>query len=1148
MLDLPAPPPASKTEDEMGGKRQRSEEFYDKKNVPSDDAPIEDLVDFWKRQNFITDSHPNKIKPSEKTLARLIEAIKEKPENIPNLLTLLPINEETAAFVKDIYDIQNLNVDESQRESIKKWLKFKSPYFSDELFAEALNAKDHKTYKTVGKEEELRALAKVDWERTESLLQKLEADKSNPRTAFYAKRLIYQRAIEKEDAATVEKYRKEFQKIVENKTATGIERDDALEALVRNKEWKNHEDWYLSLFEDETLLELNLGDRTTTNPLDGIVYKNPDKWIPIMTKLVGNENRNVHNAAVQALVQFQNQSARKDALLPLLPWLTNPEWAKDNGMGRHRLIQSFDFVDIPEGVLSLIWIVGNDETYADWAADSLAKYKDPRAVPAIKAALAKSKDEDERKRFLNGLIASGGLNDDEQAAAVETYAEKISTPEGFKYIEETYNFDEENIPPLQISIGKYLAEQTEPSEGLIRLLIEQQKVLQKEKPEVAKILSGIMSKWQGRLIDLEMLNRIADGKADAETIVGALARRTELKKRVSSELYVLRGKSGLASGVAACLLEDENDIVSAFHNENAETQSGTLACARLLRKPLPVREVGALLDSPNKLLALAAERYLESEDSLEARKLVLTHHKGEAVILGARDSFNPAKKTEFSPMLVNLFASVNNSYANSLHPEKTAFVEIDKFEDKLRNEIKTNADLQEVYTIFPSYIVRVYRDRVVFTWLENDARYREGILKKKEFDELKQFLDASKLEETPPIFGGCHHNCGIFEYARFNRDGGRRFFAYTGFESFIGIWAEFQTLRESESMKLRYYLSDKIKGLEVLLTDKQFQPRAIWKNGDDFRVLVSDEERKAQIEDEIGKLDKIDDENEDLDYEIKGKNARQRRIDRAFEHYEWREFKDGKLGARVNEPVEIPFLRDKLAFPGAQNLSDNDSVWQSKSGNYEIRAGEYNTGGLWKTNRSEQIEFKKGVYAKPIVSGNWVVAAKADVDWSAPNYVVRVNLRTGKESKINLPPAEEFNPVAYVPAHNKILLYRGKEAYPTANPVAAEYYLLDADTGKIESVKGEFQPLMLQTFHSLQPTGKPNEFWAAIYNRAKNETAVGRYDAKNFTFNSILKLPEILLDSMDVWVSEKEAKIYFIYEGDFAAESHLLALPLPEDK
>ena len=442
-----------------------------------------------------------------------------------------------------------MNFDEEWRKEIRDWLKYKSKYFSDELLAEARQAKDHKTYGSVIKEKELRALAKVDWEKAESLLESLEDNSNNPLTAIFAKRLIYENAIEEEDSSKIEKYIKEFQKIVADKNASGRERDEALDALIDNKEWEGSDEWFVDLFEDETLLELELEDRMITNPLNRIVGKNPDKWIPVIAKLVGNKNRAIHNASVEALVQFQNRNARKDALEPLLPWISNPDWAKENSMGRLRLIQSMGNIDMPESILPLIWAVENDKYYAEWAADSLIKYKDPRAIPALKIGLEKTKREDARPNFYRALLASGGLSVDEQLKAVEDYAEKISTPEGYKEIEETFYYSYGEVLPLQISLGKFLAKQSEPDEGLILGAIELQKVLQKEKPEVARVLSGIMTKWEGRLVDLEMLRKISEGKADIETIVGAFVGAVQLNERVPNALYAMRGKIGLPGAI-----------------------------------------------------------------------------------------------------------------------------------------------------------------------------------------------------------------------------------------------------------------------------------------------------------------------------------------------------------------------------------------------------------------------------------------------------------------------------------------------------------------------------------------------------------------------------------------------------------------------
>ncbi len=1127
LLDLPAPPPYSAPDDvEESGeeKTPRSEEFYKKENVPPDDAPIVDLIDFWTRQNAITAAHPNKIKPSDETLQRLIESLNDKPENLTNVLNLLSVDEEIAAKVKEIFDNSGQTFDEDWRTKVKAWLKFKSKYYSDELYAEAVGAKDHKTYNSVINEKELRALAKVDWEKAEPLLRRFETDSSNPRTAFLAKRLIYEHAIKTENSSESEKYRSEFQKIVEDKNSPSRDRDAAFDALNQNEDWQGSNDWYVSLLSDSTLLELEFGGNEVAHPLNYIAQKNPEKWIPILAKLVGNANPAIHNAAVNGLVQFQIKSARKDALAPLLPWISNPDWAKDMSMGRLRLIQSMDEIDMPESVLPLIWVVENDEDYAKYAAEVLVKYKDARAIPALKSALAKTEREDDRPYFYRALIASGGFSVDEQMSAIEIYAEAISTPEGYEKVEKAYfSFDE--ALPLQISLGKYLANQNEPEENLILRAIERQKVLQKEKPEVAKILSEIMTKWQGRIVDLEILRKISDGKADIETISGALDRRFELKERVENDLYAMRGKSGLAGALAACLLMEDNNILSAFRSQDAEKQLGTMACARLIRAELPVNEVGVYLNSENKLFALAAERYLESEDSPEARKLVWAKHPNEALLLGARESFDPA--------------NVSSSYSDNFN----------KIENELRREVLEDDNLQQIFSL-GAHRIRIYEDKIVYRWNLDKARYRERILKKEEFDAFHRQVFEMNIYNRPPVRGDCHHNCASDEFVILNRNGGRRLYMFTAFYRLKPYYDLFENLQTKDA-KLHYNLSDKIKGLEVILADENFSPRAIWKKGDDFRVLIEDEIRKNQIKDEIEQSDSADYKNEELDYEDKERRSFERKTQREVEHFEWKKLENGKLADAVSEPVEVPFLRDKLTFPAIKDLNSNESIWQAKTGNYEIRAGEYSKGGLWKVNRAERIQIKDGLYAFPFVSGNWVVAAKTVGSWASPNDVVRINLQTNKEYKVNISPADNFNPVGFIPAHNKVLLYRAKDNYgnfdkkDNPSPETPEYYLLDAATGKTELVKGEFRPLIQQNFRPLQSTGNSNEFWAAIYDRDKNQTDIGRYDEKNFAFETVLIVPDISLDSMDIWVDETHGKVYFIYKGSYFGESHLLSLPLP---
>jgi hypothetical protein len=118
------------------------------------------------------------------------------------------------------------------------------------------------------------------------------------------------------------------------------------------------------------------------------------------------------------------------------------------------------------------------------------------------------------------------------------------------------------------------------------------------------------------------------------------------------------------------------------------------------------------------------------------------------------------------------------------------------------------------------------------------------------------------------------------------------------------------------------------------------------------------------------------------------------------------------------------------------------------------------------------------------------------------------------------------------------LLGRGG-ALGQAGPGAINY-LLDPETGTVQQARGEFRPLTEEFGRELQPSGNPNEFWAAIPDEQKKVTRFGRYDSKNFVFTPLVELPELILRSGDFWVDETAGKIWFTYRG------HLLRMPLPK--
>lgn len=102
LLNLPAPAPPNPLVD--NNLRRRTEEFFDKSKPPKDDAPLEDLLDYWKHQNQFDPKFTYAPKISEESLKRILSEIEKDPEKLSDYLNVLPKNEETAEMVKRFYD------------------------------------------------------------------------------------------------------------------------------------------------------------------------------------------------------------------------------------------------------------------------------------------------------------------------------------------------------------------------------------------------------------------------------------------------------------------------------------------------------------------------------------------------------------------------------------------------------------------------------------------------------------------------------------------------------------------------------------------------------------------------------------------------------------------------------------------------------------------------------------------------------------------------------------------------------------------------------------------------------------------------------------------------------------------------------------
>lgn len=1213
MLDLPAPPPPNPFYRPVIS--ERSADFFDKKTPPADNASLEDVLAYWKHQNQFDSKYTYVPKPSPKTLARLMDEVEKKPELLSELIDAFPEAPETAELVKRLYDeeIREPKFDSSWREEVKKWLTYRSNYFSNELYQMANQAGDTDDYVT--NQNEVLALARVDWEKAKPILDRMLGDSNQPVSQTLARWAYYQHALKTNDTFEIEKYRRELQETVENKSAGDGNRDLAMDALVEAGDFPGRDDWYYSLLEDETLYELRVNGQVYTGLTTIINHSPDDKYVAKMIELAGSSSPAVRNAAVRNLSTLLDADiAKKNPAIirALLPWLDNPKWAKEVSGERARVVAALRQFVMPESVPGLIAMLNEKELqeisvamtntnsysrpttgnynapvrsqkvevypYRSHAIAALATQKSPQAAAALRQVLP-FVESWERQTTIRAILVSNGFSLAEQIDALEETAKNVdeqlrsmpvNTVSNMNTSSSTYYEDEPmvlmsrttnvntasystgNYTPgdLRSELGSQLVALEEPSEELVKAVISRIEFHEKKNPPIASALRQIVQNWNGAAINALLLRDLRDGKSNMQAIVKLLILRKELREKQPNDVSDIRAGNQTALGISACLLEQTAEYDAILDGGGDEAKIATLACARLIRGALPVAKVAAQLKSQNKLLVLAAERYLESEDSPEARAIVLERHPNEAKILGARTAFtinNDA--TKFNPMVAPLFASVDNLYEKFPPYFFYDYTDDKGLEKRLQAEVTTNAELFGIYS-YDSNFVRIYADKAVYSWQDDPARYRERVLSAEEFDALKNFLAAQRVDELAPFLSPCD-DCSVKELLMLGKAGGRR--VYVKAEPLPQFFVELEAIFEeyrTQPAQIHYYFEKSVPGSEVLFAAENQKAAAVWKNGADFRVLIDDliarkqNEKEAETNNEFSLYD--EDSEEPPTPERKAELDRQRieylqkARQKAYGSYTWYKFDKTKLLDPVAQPDSIEFipLPDNTGFP------PSEQQWKARGGGVEVRTtGE----ALYRIKGGQMTKIGNGYYYRPLVTpnGRWAISVKfARGEESSEAGVVRINLLTGREYKLALESDYGLpQPVAYIAPLNKVLLLASYGESEMSGVRNGQLFLLDPETGTAQPFKGEAQPFLQQTFRPLQPVAaSPELFWAAIPEQEKSATQFGIYNARTLTFKASLTIPQILFDSMNMWVDEGEGKIYLVYEG------HLLALPLPKNR
>jgi hypothetical protein len=1104
LLTFSAPPPKN---DES--RTQTGVTRFSWNSPPPDDAPLEILGLYWGQMNGSV-----QVSASQKTRERLVEACVAKPELTASLLKLLPQTPQVQDVIKRLYDENGERLGESWREEIKKYLKLNTRYFREELFADAMAAQDDNEGGSVTHEDELTTLARMDWTRAEPILKNY-AQGAMPRRAVLAKTVLYHHYKGKQTQADA--FFAELKKTVEDREALGYSRDKAADALL-SVDWTGRDQWFLTLFSDPRLRNLHDGIYLRM-PLVSNVGGNPDHWIPIMTRLIGNSDRAVHDNAVECLIHFQLENARRDALTPLLPWLFDPKWS--SASDRLRLIQSVDKLDMRESVPGLIAVLNQqvDEAERAYAANSLVYFRDPRAIPALRQGMPSVEDAHYRRMFVAAIIAAGGLPDSEAASSAEAYAAMKSTREGSEILDRAaYSWPKVPLD-VRVSVGQYLAERGAPSEGAMSLLLSRAMGLESSDRQTADLLRDIVHRWPSSVGDHDIAQRIQSESASARSVVYGLLRRDSFKKNYGDAIAASTTLSGTPAGIFAVLLGDQRQELEILKGSDGAAMQALFASARLVRESLPLDQVERIYNSGDARLEHVAGAYLTAEDSPRARQIFSSKSKA-IVIVGARQAGGD--------------------------PGHHSYTDFDNLESNLLSLMSGDDAYDEAIALLTAgywgnagqIVIGRRRGISAITFYDDPARRYRRTLGAEELKSLTDFINSEKVDDLGPLSQTVVDGMQ-YEYVHLTKDQGRRVFmnnpgvSDSGGSVYDRLCGSFHKLLRNAPLAVEYPDLANLPGFEVLTADGRFYVLNYWKNGADERLRVypaRDRGSAALVISTPGSAQVIS------------------RVPKS-EGPRWVSIKGGAI-VTADPPIAFPSEDPHSVVPEKFQKDNADrqplGLWALTQGPATYRAGEFqDKQGFWKFEAGKEPTLLAENVFSPVLSndGKWAILAKRNGSSADTFVVVRMNLESCALLPVEVPEADRLYAISYISEQRRFLVIRAKNpdmgSHKPVGPDKIEYWSVDAETGRASVTNEEIRPFTHVGPRPLQSTGEPDQYWAAIPNEQGNGTDIGRFNARSSQFTSLLHVPALQFNSQAIWVDAPAKSIYITYR------SHVLRAATP---
>jgi hypothetical protein len=380
-----------------------------------------------------------------------------------------------------------------------------------------------------------------------------------------------------------------------------------------------------------------------------------------------------------------------------------------------------------------------------------------------------------------------------------------------------------------------------------------------------------------------------------------------------------------------------------------------------------------------------------------------------------------------------------------------------------------------------------------------------------------------------------------YEYVHLSRDGGRRVFMNnpgsggSGGTAYDRLCEIFRLMVRAAHLDLRYRMAEQISGFEVLVADDRFFAMSPWKHGTELCIAVYPNARsRGEVFSDSGA------------WRIDANSAVPNGLN-------WVHLQDGHLKIAAKPSVFPPDDPERIVPEKIENerreKGDGTPVWPLTVNNKTYRIAHWNgKAGLWQFARGHTPKLViEGDFLWPVISpdGKWAVLAQSKESWAAPNFTIRVDLTTGKSSRLDIPDADRIKPLAFVAARGAVLVesyrenQRGNDRAPVG-PETHEFRLVDPSSGRVRIVQGEFSPLEDLGARHLQRVSIAGRTWGAIYRETAGATEIGIYDPSDFVFTPVLSVPGLKFGSQQLWVDEPEHRAYISYGGQ------LLRISVPE--